>query len=203
MHHTPPFQLLQLWQVASQEQGRFANVSKEHKQNWLHLQKKRDINLTGKSITPYTQEQVNWSICNHFTSYVHNKPYFNENCPHFKCCYLHSFHWCLQADISSQSSDASFEVFMHCVVWWMDTNVSKDHSASIFRAEVCGEWEVGIDIGRVWKEVGINGLYCEPIGSSGGKCPGQGPIETKMLGAHKGKASKFVEGEEGMPWKGV
>jgi len=34
-------------------------------------------------------------------------------------------------------------------VWWLDTNISEDHAASIFRVEVCGEQKVDIDIGRV------------------------------------------------------
>jgi hypothetical protein len=38
---------------------------------------------------------------------------------------------------------------LHHVAWWLDTNVSGDHVASIFRVEMHGEWEEDIDTGRV------------------------------------------------------
>jgi hypothetical protein len=42
-------------------------------------------------------------------------------------------------------------------VRWLDTNISGDYAASIFAVEVCGEWEVDIDIGgRVRGKVGYS-----------------------------------------------
>jgi len=31
---------------------------------------------------------------------------------------------------------------LHCVVWWLDTSVSEDHTVFIHRVEVCDEWKV-------------------------------------------------------------
>jgi hypothetical protein len=44
------------------------------------------------------------------------------------------------------------------VMLCLDTNVSEDHAASIFRVEVCSERKVDTNIGRVCRGIGINHL---------------------------------------------
>jgi len=37
------------------------------------------------------------------------------------------------------------------VVWWLDTNISEECAASIFRVEMCGEQKMDTEIGRIWR----------------------------------------------------
>jgi len=42
-----------------------------------------------------------------------------------------------------------FSGLLHHVVWCLDTKILEDHTTSVFRVEVGGEWKLDIDIGRV------------------------------------------------------
>jgi hypothetical protein len=51
-----------------------------------------------------------------------------------------------------------FSGLLYHVMWWLDTNISRNHAACIFGVEMHGEQKVDIYIGRIWGGVGVKGV---------------------------------------------